>query len=123
MLPHRFPRPVRLGLYALAVAILFTICVLPQKDLPQPGLSDRFEHATAWFVLTATGYILAPNRRIAIPVFALLFGVMIEILQGVMGLGRQADPLDVVADVVGVSVAVVGYIAARGIVRAVGATS
>lgn len=121
MLPYRFPRPVRLGLYALAVAILFTICVLPQRDLPQPGLSDRVEHATAWFVLAATGYLLAPNRRIAIPVFALLFGVVIEILQGVMRLGRHADPLDLVADLVGVGVAVVAYYATRGVARAMGA--
>ena len=119
MLPHRFPRPVRLGLYALAVAILFLICVLPQKDLPQPGVSDRVEHATAWFVLAATGYLLAPNRRIAIPVFALAFGLFIEGLQGVMGLGRHADPLDLVADLVGVSVAVAGFFATRGIARAI----
>jgi VanZ family protein len=120
MLPYRFPRPLRLGLYALAVAILFTICVLPQKDLPQPGLGDRFEHATAWFVLAITGYVLAPNRKIAIPAFALGFGVLIEVLQGVMGLGRHADPLDLVADLVGVSVAVAVYFAGRGVARAAG---
>lgn len=122
MLPHRFPRPVRLGLYALAVAILFAICVVPSQDLPDPGVGDRFEHAAAWFVLTATGYVLAPNRRLAIPAFALAFGVLIEALQGVMGLGRHADPLDLVADLVGVSAAVAGYVATRGIARAIAAT-
>jgi VanZ family protein len=119
MLPYRFPRPVRLGLYALAVAILFTICVLPTRDLPDAGVGDRVEHATAWFVLTATGYLLAPNRRIAIPAFALAFGVMIEVLQGVMGLGRHADPLDLVADLVGVSIAVAGFLVVLGLSRVV----
>jgi hypothetical protein len=122
MLPYRFPRPLRLGLYALAVAILLTICVLPSKDLPDPGTGDRFEHAAAWFVLVATGYLLAPARRIAIPVFALLFGVLIEILQGAMGLGRHADPLDLVADLAGVSVAVAAYFATRGVARVIDAT-
>ena len=122
MLPHRFPRPVRLGLYALAVAFLFVICVVPSRDLPDPGVGDRFEHAAAWFVLTATGYVLAPNRRIAIPAFALAFGVLIEGLQGTMGWGRHADPLDLVADLVGVSVAVVGYAATQRLARVIDAT-
>ena len=77
LLPHRFPRHVRLGLYALATAILFVLCVLPQRELPDAGLSDKSEHAIAWFVLTVTGYALAPNRRIAIPVYTLAFGVLI----------------------------------------------
>ena len=122
MLPYRFPRSVRLALYALAVVILFTICVLPSEDLPDPGTGDRFEHTAAWFVLTATGYLLAPKRWLAIPVFALVFGVLIEILQGTMGLGRHADPLDLVADAVGVGLAVAGYVAVRGVARVIDAT-
>lgn len=122
MLPYRFPRPVRLGLYALAVAILFVICVVPSKDLPDPGVGDRFEHAAAWFVLTATGYLLAPSRRLAIPAFALAFGVLIEGLQGAMGWGRHADPLDLIADLAGVSVAVMGYAATQRIGRVIDAT-
>ncbi|WP_331088437.1 hypothetical protein [Phenylobacterium sp.] len=119
MLPYRFPRPVRLGLYALAVAILTVICVVPSRDLPDPGVGDRFEHAAAWFVLAATGYLLAPRRRLAIPAFALAFGLLIEGLQGTMGWGRHADPLDLIADLVGVSVAVVGYLATQRLARAV----
>jgi len=119
MLPYRFPRPVRLGLYALAVAILFVICVVPSQDLPDPGTGDRFEHAVAWFVLTATGHLLAPNRHRAIPLFALAFGLVIEVLQGTMNLGRHADPLDLVADLVGVSLAVAGFVATRQIARVI----
>lgn len=121
MLPYRFPRPVRLGLYALAVAILFVICVVPSRTLPDPGTGDRFEHAAAWFVLTTTGYLLAPNRRLAIPAFALAFGLVIEVLQGTMNLGRHADPLDVVADVVGVSTGVLAFLATRRAARVIDA--
>src|SRR5690348_7715685 len=95
MVPSRFPRPVRLGLYALAVLILLVLCVLPNKDLPDPGTGDRFEHTAAWFILTVTGYVLAPNRRIAIPA------------------GRHSDPLDFVADVQGVALAVGLYLVVR----------
>jgi VanZ family protein len=113
LLPYRFPRPVRLGLYALAVGILFVLCLLPSKSLPDSGAGDRFEHTAAWFVLTLSGYVLAPNRRIAIPAFALAYGVVMELLQGVAGTGRHADPLDLAADATGVAIAVVVFLIAR----------
>jgi hypothetical protein len=118
LLPHRLPRPARLALYALAVAILLLLCVLPSKELPDPGTGDRFEHTAAWFVLTATGYVLAPNRRLAIPAFALVYGVFVEILQGLAPTGRHADPLDLLADAVGVGLAVALYLGGRRLVRA-----
>ena len=117
MLPARLPRPLRVGLYALATLILLVLCVLPSKDLPDPGTGDRFEHSAAWFVLTASGYVLAPNRVLAIPAFALLYGVLIENLQGVAPTGRHSDPRDFVADCVGVAIAVALYIGGRRIVR------
>jgi len=105
MLPSRFPRPVRLGLYALAVAILLALCLTPSEDLPDPGTGDRFEHMAAWFVLTLAGFVLAPKRRLAIPAFALAYGVLIEVLQAVTPFGRHGDPADFAADVVGVTLA------------------
>ena len=117
MLPYRFPRPLRLGLYALATTILLIMCVLPTKDLPDPGTGDRFEHSASWFVLTAVGYLLAPNRRLAIPAFALAYGLFIEVLQGLLPTGRHSDPLDFVADSVGVALAVAGYLLVRRFAR------
>ncbi|HKP77547.1 MAG TPA: VanZ family protein [Phenylobacterium sp.] len=105
MLPARFPRPVRLALYALAALILLGLCLAPTKDLPDPGTGDRFEHLAAWFVLTLTGYVLAPRRRLAIPAFAFAYGVVIEVLQAVTPFGRHGDPKDLAADVVGIALA------------------
>ncbi|WP_296597707.1 VanZ family protein [Phenylobacterium sp.] len=113
MLPSRFPRPVRLGLYALAVLILLVLCLTPSKDLPDPGTGDRFEHMAAWFVLTLAGLVLAPRRRLAIPAFALAYGVLIEILQWITPFGRHPDPADFVADSVGVAVACLVFLALR----------
>ena len=105
MLPSRFPRPVRLALYALAVAILLILCLTPTEDLPDPGTGDRFEHMAAWFVLTLTGLVLSPRRILAIPAFALAFGVIVEVLQALTPFGRHGDPLDLAADAVGVTLA------------------
>jgi VanZ family protein len=113
MLPARFPRPIRLGLYALASAILLVLCILPSDDLPDPGTGDRFEHTAAWFVLTLSGYVLAPNRRFAIPAYALAYGVFLEVVQGLTPTGRHADALDLVADAVGVALAVAVWFGVR----------
>ncbi len=113
VLPSRFPRPVRLGLYALAVGILLVLCVLPSEDLPDPGTGDRFQHTAAWFVLTITGYVLAPRRVLAIPAFALAFGVAIELLQATVPTGRHGDLLDFRADALGVGLAVAVFVAGR----------
>lgn len=118
MLPHRFPRPVRLGLYALAVAILLALCVWPTEDLPQTGAGDRIEHTIAWFVLTATGYVLAPNRTLAIPAFAILYGAFVEVLQGLAPTGRHSDLPDFIADVLGVALAVAAHLSVRRMARA-----
>jgi len=118
MLPHRFPRPLRLALYALAAAILLALCLWPTEDLPETQTGDRVEHAIAWFVLTATGYALAPNRRLAIPAFALAFGLFVEVVQGLVPTGRHTDAFDLVYDALGVAVAASGFFALRRMARA-----
>lgn len=109
MSPARFPRPVRLALYGLASAILLLLCTLPQDELPDPGAGDKIEHAIAWFVLTITGYVLAPQRRWAIPAYALAFGVMVEVLQATAGFGRHGDWRDFAVDTVGVALAIAAH--------------
>lgn len=113
MLPSRFPRRVRLGLYALAALILLVLCVTPSEDLPDPGTGDRFEHMAAWFVLTLAGFVLAPRRRLAIPAFALAYGVVIEVLQAAMPFGRHGDPKDLLADAIGVALACLAWLVLR----------
>lgn len=113
LLPHRLSRPVRLGLYALAAAILFVMCVLPSEDLPNSGAGDRIEHTAAWLVLTLSGYLLAPNRLWAIPAFAVTYGVAMEILQAMAPTGRHGDLMDLAADVLGVGLAMVLVSAVR----------
>ncbi|WP_068876410.1 MULTISPECIES: VanZ family protein [unclassified Phenylobacterium] len=113
MVPSRFPRSVRLGLYALAALILLMLCVTPSEDLPDPGTGDRFEHMAAWFVLTLTGLVLAPRRRLAIPAFALAYGALIEVLQAAMPFGRHGDPRDLLADAIGVALACLAWLVLR----------
>ncbi len=120
LLPARLPRPLRLALYGLATAVLLYLCLAPREELPQEGLSDKPEHAIAWFVLTFAGYLLAPKRAGAIPTYALALGALVEILQANMGLGRNGDLRDLGADAVGILAAVAVYWPVRRWLRAGG---
>jgi len=111
MLPYRLPRPIRLAAYALATAILLYMCLAPSDDLPKVNLWDKEEHALSWFVLTATGLILAPRRPRAIALYTFGFGVFVEVVQSLMGFGRDADWHDVAADSIGIVVAFIAYFA------------
>ncbi len=102
----QWPRPLRLGLYALACCILLYMTLAPDKDVPGSGLVwDKAEHAISWAVLTGAGLLLSTRHRWAIGVFALGFGAMVEVLQANMGLGRDGNLPDLAADIVGVVVA------------------
>jgi VanZ family protein len=109
------PRPIRVGLYGVATAILLFMCLAPTRDLPGAGLFwDKWEHVAAWFVLTTTGFILAPRRPRAIVIFAIALGAGIEVLQATLTVfGRDGDILDLLADSVGVVTAMVIALIAR----------
>jgi VanZ family protein len=107
MHPSRLPTPVRLAAFAAAVSVLLWLCLSPAGALPKPtALGDKAEHAIGWAVLTAVGIMLFPRRRLRVAGFALVLGVAVEVLQGVMRLGRQSDWRDLLADVAGVAVVI-----------------
>ncbi|MDB5494684.1 MAG: hypothetical protein JWP86_2021 [Phenylobacterium sp.] len=109
----RLPLAVRFGLYGLATAILLYMCLAPSKALPNSHLWDKAEHAIAWAVLAGVGLTLFPGRPVAIVVFALGFGVLVEVLQTALPFGREGDWKDWVADCVGVAAALAIYALVR----------
>lgn len=102
----KLPQRVRVGLYAVACLILLYLTLAPGQDVPGEGLVwDKAEHAISWAVLTGAGLLLSTHRRWVIPVFAFIFGALIEVLQATMGLGRDGDWHDLAADTVGIAAA------------------
>jgi len=99
----RWPRPLRVGLYALACGVLLYLTLAPEKEVPGVGLVwDKAEHAVSWAVLTGAGLLLSTRRRWAIGAFAFVFGALIEVLQANMGLGRDGNWQDLAADSAGI---------------------
>ena len=84
-------------------AAVVVVSLIPSKALPQLNLSDKIEHLLAYAVLAALGDIAFPNRRRVLAVGLLATGVGLEFLQGAMGLRRQAEVLDALANGLGVA--------------------
>jgi VanZ family protein len=106
LLPWKLPFALRLALYAIATSALLYLCLAPSEALPKERIWDKAEHSLAWGVLAGTGFILFLRHPRMIAAFSLLLGVVVEILQGALPIGRHGDWRDLVADSIGVAAAV-----------------
>lgn len=98
----RYPR-AWLGMGVLIAAAITIACLVPARELPTLGVSDKFEHVLAFFVLAVWFAGVLSRRDFLYLLLALVaFGGGIEIAQGLMGLGREADIRDLLADAAGV---------------------
>ena len=96
------------GLWLTASVVLVSIVVWgslqTSVNVPVPGEFDKVEHLGTYGFLTVWFTGLYPRRRDAIIVLALLgLGLSMEIGQYLMGMGRDADPVDMLANAVGVA--------------------
>jgi hypothetical protein len=94
-----------------ALRLAFGICLLavsvmalsPANDVPRVFAFDKLNHVLAFSVLAFLASWLWPRKAVFIPLGLLTaYGTAIEILQGIMGLGRDADWMDLGADVLAI---------------------
>ncbi|HJR22515.1 MAG TPA: VanZ family protein [Dongiaceae bacterium] len=96
----RFRRTLRLAFYG-ANALVAALSLAPSAALPPTSIGDKAEHVIAFAILGMLG-AASSERSVARTILGLAaFGIAIEMLQA-FSPGRSPDPLDVVADVVGV---------------------
>lgn len=97
-------RLVRAG-FALALVAILALALMPSTEAPTVFASDKLNHMLAFFVLAAGGRVAWPKMHPAVLIALLAaYGGAIEILQWAMGLGREADWMDFVADVAAILV-------------------
>ncbi len=87
----------------LVVAVLYLSLAPPSVRASLPTHFDKLEHASGYLFLAvwfAGLYARKDYWRIALALAAL--GLVIEILQHVMALGRSGDPMDMVANITGI---------------------
>lgn len=101
-LPSRWPKAVRWLLVALSLAATFWLALSPADDVPSVGFSDKIQHGLAFAALTCAYGLMFPHRRLCVLAGVAAVGVAIEVLQGVMPFGRDAEFADLAADAVGI---------------------
>ena len=101
--PLRFPR-VWLGLWWLAIVVTIVVCLIPPPPLALPQNSDKVEHFLAYFVLAGSAVQIYRTRAaLAWAGVGLVgLGIGIEFAQGALTATRMADPMDVLANSIGV---------------------
>jgi hypothetical protein len=101
-LPHaRFWHVVGGGL----VLIVVVASLVPAGSLPHIGMTDKAEHMIAYGGLALCyGGLMTPRHYVYLGLGLLALGGGIEIAQGLMGLGREADWRDFYADALGAAI-------------------
>lgn len=91
----------------LVLGAVLALALLPSKSVAAYGFGyDKLNHMAAFFTLGVLARISWPHSRSILAIFALLLlGVGIEVAQ--YYLGRDASVWDVLADTIGLALAVV----------------
>lgn len=98
-------------IFVLYTIFLFTVTLMP-LDILDSGQDkwftffefqdkDKFVHTVLFCIFAGLIYLALNLPKISMLIISLLTGVLIEILQYVMGCGRTFDLLDVLADAIG----------------------
>lgn len=116
--PMMIPRPFRVLVFVLACLTVVWGSLTPTSALPGVTLWDKFEHAGAYLVLAALGAAAFPSRLRRLAVGLFLGGIGVEVAQSLMGLGRQGDPLDALANTAGIALGLGLALAARRLLDA-----
>jgi hypothetical protein len=107
-------RPVLLVALVLALAVQCVVLYAPQAPGVSPfPSSDKVVHLTVFFVPVLIGLLAGLPPRLVVAVFA-GHAVLSEVVQGVVLPDRSGDPVDAVADLAGVALAVLAW---RGLGR------
>lgn len=92
---------------ALLTLVVVVSSLVPNEDLPHVRVSDKVEHIVAYSGLALWfGGLMSPRRYLYLALVLLALGGGIEIAQGLMGLGREADWRDFYADAFGVALGI-----------------
>lgn len=98
--------------FFIGLATVIAFSLLPQENVPETGLWDKWNHALAYGLLTISGGIGFKGRRSLLTV-----GIGLVVLGAVLELAQSATPdrdgsiYDVVANFVGIAI---GSVAVAG---------
>ena len=87
-----------------SLMILTTVLMLIELKPHASGMLyvDKIQHALVFMLLTLSGLLAYAHKKWFVLSGLTLFGIVIELLQGMYTLTRQASVADWIADVVGI---------------------
>jgi hypothetical protein len=89
----------RIGFFAACAMALYAALTPPSAHPLQLFGWDKANHLIAFAVLLALGALGFPRAPLPVlGVAMILYGGAIELLQGLPGVGRDSDPIDLLAD-------------------------
>lgn len=101
------PRPLRVAVFGAAVLVILYLTLAPSDDVPGAKLVwDKAAHAIAFGLLVIIGLLMSTHRRWTVVGCVWAFAAGIEIAQALMPFGRSGDWIDLLADTVGIVLAV-----------------
>jgi VanZ family protein len=108
-------RRLWIALSLVLLAAVFFVCLQPGFGPPAPAGFDKIEHLAAYILLALwfTG-LVARGRYWLVASGLLALGLLIEVLQWRMNLGRSAETLDMLANALGVGVGIALALLATG---------
>lgn len=108
------PRPLRIAVFAAAVAVILYLTLAPSEDVPGGEvLWDKAAHGIAFGGLAVIGLLMSTHRRWLVVLAVLGLGIGIEFAQALMPFGRDGDWHDALADSIGVLVGLLAWWIAR----------
>lgn len=101
-------------LFWLALAVTLVMALLPRPPVGPLGVNDKVQHMAAFAVLSLLAWLAFPRQRLSVLFLTLAaIGGLIEILQMIPALHRDADVKDWIAD----CLAIGGVLALGGVWR------
>ena len=86
----------------MALLIMSYLGTIPTEPSDAPKYFDKVLHFGAFAVLTGLAILALPRTKLWPLIIGVTFyGVALEIVQGMMSLGRTASPFDVLANIAG----------------------
>jgi VanZ family protein len=100
--------------FAAGIVAVVILSLLPGKDIPPTGVSDKIEHVVAYALLGLAGGLAFPTRRSAIALLVLLplLGIVLEFAQLLVP-DRSAEAADALADLIGTALTLIPILYVR----------
>ena len=101
-------------------SIIITLSLINTKSLASTNIkvSDKVMHAGAYLILIWSWLHVFSKKKQRIPILVILifFGILLEVLQGILTNYRTADWQDVIANIIGLVVGLISFKKVHGFV-------